>query len=135
MKLHHIGIIVKELEKSIKIYSLLGYIQLKDTIIDYIQYNRIAFLKKEGEPLIELIEPLDRRSSVGNFKEGYHHLCYEVIEDNNVVELIHGNRIGKVFTESIVAPALNNKVRFALLSNGTFIELIIGEQNKENNKK
>ena len=127
MKLHHIGIIVKNLEKSIKIYLSMGYIQLDDVIIDYIQYNRIVFMRKEGEPLIELIEPVDSRSSVCNFKVGYHHLCYEVIEDKNVDKLFQGNRMGKVFTKPIVAPALNKKVRFAMLSNGVFIEFIIGD--------
>lgn len=127
MKLHHIGIIVKDLEKSIRIFSIMGYTQLKDAIIDYIQYNRIVFVKKDGEPLIELIEPLDDRSSVSNFKEGYHHLCYEVMEENKVDELIRDNRIGKVFTKPIVAPALNKKVRFAFLTNGVFIEFIVGD--------
>ena len=124
MKLHHIGIIVKDLEKNIRIYLQLGYDQFEETVIDHVQYNRIAFMKKEGEPLLELIEPLDNRSSVCNFKEGYHHLCYEADCRENVVNVFKDYKIGKIFTKPIVAPALHgSEVVFACLQNGLFIEL------------
>lgn len=86
----------------------MGYDQFEETVIDYVQYNRIAFMKKEGDPLLELIEPLDNRSSVCNFKEGYHHLCYEADRGETVVSVFSDCKIGKIFTKPVVAPALHS---------------------------
>ena len=126
MKAHHIGIIVRDMEKSIKIYSKMGYV-LKDKIIaDRNQNNRIAFLTSAFSIPIELIEPIDESSSIYNLKISYHHICYEAERGEDIVTEFKKMQIGKVFTQPIHAPAIDNRqVVFAYLRNETFVELII----------
>lgn len=127
MKIHHIGIIVDSLEKNIEIYKALGYAILYDVIEDDIQHLKICFMKSEdGTQTIELIKSDGDNSSIHNFKAGYHHICYDVSEQNDFISHFKSLKVGKIFTEPIVAPALlGNKVVFACLRNGTFVEFII----------
>lgn len=125
MTVHHTGIIVKDLEKNIILYTKLGYSQITDIVDDNIQHNRIIFMQN-GYHSLELIEAKDERSTIYNCKEGYHHVCYEGIE--NEIQLTEFNRlkIGKIFTKPIKAPAINNRnIVFACLTNGTFVEFLI----------
>lgn len=60
MKEHHIGIIVKSIEKDIDIYEKLGYRRESKIYVDEIQKNKVVFLNREGNDLLlELIEPID----------------------------------------------------------------------------
>lgn len=126
LRLHHIGIIVRDIEKNIKVYSKLGYQLNKNIISDYSQNNRIAFMCSDFSTAIELIEPINELSSIYNFREGYHHICYEAEQGEDIVQLFKTMKIGKIFTKPIIAPALGNQeVVFACLQNGTFIEFIL----------
>lgn len=99
-KISHIGIAVKNLEQSVKLYTetlgfeLLGY----DTVES--EQVKVAFLRI-GESRIELLEPLSDQSAIAKFiekkGEGFHHIAFEVenIEDSLLqlkdsgVNLIH----------------------------------------------
>lgn len=125
VKVHHIGIKVSQLEKNIELYSKLGYHQVSPITVDEIQSNRIVFLQNQFQ-CVELIEPLNEKSSIFHFKDGYHHICYEAEKDEDIIKAFKEAKIGKIFTKPIVAPALENrKVVFACLQNGIFIELIL----------
>lgn len=125
MKVHHIGIKVSQLEKNIELYSKLGCHQVSSITVDEIQSNRIVFLQNQIQ-CVELIEPLNEKSSIYHFKDGYHHICYEAEKDEDIVKAFKEAKIGKIFTKPIVAPALENReVVFACLQNGLFIELIL----------
>lgn len=125
MRVHHIGIIVKDMQKSIHIYKQLKYKQRSNIILDKKQNIRIAFMQSEDESqVLELIQAVDETSSVYHFKEGYHHICYEV-ENDNFIEEFKNLKIGKIFTEQIQAPAIQNRqVCFGCLNNKTFIEIL-----------
>ena len=125
MKEHHIGIKISQLEKNIELYSKLGYHQVSPITVDEIQSNRIVFLQNQSQ-FIELIEPLNEKSSIFHFKDGYHHICYESEKDEDIIKAFKEAKIGKIFTKPLVAPALENReVVFACLQNGLFIELIL----------
>lgn len=125
MKVHHIGIKVSQLEKNIELYSKLGCHQVSSITVDEIQSNRIVFLQNQIQ-CVELIEPLNEKSSIYHFKDGYHHICYEAEKDEDIVKAFKEAKIGKIFTKPIVAPAIENReVVFACLQNGLFIELIL----------
>ena len=68
MKEHHIGIKISQLEKNIELYSKLGYHQVSPITVDEIQSNRIVFLQNQSQ-FIELIEPLNEKSSIFHFKD------------------------------------------------------------------
>lgn len=127
MNVHHIGIITKSMEKSIDVYERLDYQKQSDIFYDNIQNNRIIFMKNKSDThMIELIEPLSNLSSVYNFPEGYHHICYIVNDYDAFLMAFKKMKIGKIFTQPIKAPAIGEKnVVFAYLKTGTFIEFLI----------
>ena len=124
MTVHHSGIIVKNLEKNITLYIKLGYDQISDIVVDYVQQNRVVFLQNQNHK-IELLEPLNEKSSIYHFKEGYHHICYEVDDREAFLYDFKQLKIGKIFTKPIQAPAIDNReIVFACLTNGTFVEFL-----------
>ena len=81
MKLHHIGIVVKDIQKSLG--ELGKYFKFEETIIPTLvksQKVNVCFLKS-SDVYIELIEPIEDDSPVKSMAEsggGFHHLCFEV---------------------------------------------------------
>ena len=63
MKVHHTGIIVKDLEKNIILYTKLGYNEVSNIVVDNVQQNRVVFLQNQNNK-IELLEPLNEKSSI-----------------------------------------------------------------------
>ena len=88
MKLHHIGIIVKDIQKSLG--ELGKYFEFQETTIPTLvksQKVNVCFLKS-SDVYIELIEPVEDDSPVKSMAEsggGFHHLCFEV---DNILEEI-----------------------------------------------
>lgn len=124
MTVHHTGIIVKDLKKNIAIYTNLGYEQTSEIVVDNIQHNLVVFLQTKYHS-IELIEPLNEKSSIYHFKEGYHHICYEIENPISFLEDFKQSKIGKIFFGPMSAPAINNRnIAFACLTNGTFVEFL-----------
>lgn len=125
MKVNHIGIITRDLYNDVKLYQRMGY-NILCQIIDNEQKNKIVIVEKDGSPDIELIEPVNEESTIINFENGYHHICFEADGNEDIVEVFNKMRVGKVFTPPILAPALgNHSVVFACLYNGSFIELLL----------
>lgn len=90
MKLHHIGIVVPNIQDSIG--ELEKYMRFQSTSLPTpvgSQKVNVCFLKI-GEPFLELIEPASHDSPIMEFVSGgggIHHLCFEV--DNIQKELDH----------------------------------------------
>lgn len=132
MKVHHIGLIVKDIGKNINIYEQLGYIRISDITIDNNQNIKVAFIQSgDKTQTLELIESIDETSSIYRFKDGYHHICYETDSGDNFIEGFKKLKIGKIFTKPIQAPAISNRnIAFGCLNNGMFIELLEGMPNE-----
>ena len=79
-KIHHVAIVVDNIEGSLSIWDTLG---LKFDSIREVpeQEARVAFLQL-GESEIELVEPTTSASGIARYLEkrgpGMHHLCIEV---------------------------------------------------------
>lgn len=87
--LHHIGILVRDIERSAQSYEdRFGYAVHSDVIHDPVQTAYVQFLRGEGAgPLVELVAPDGPESKLSNAikkGEGLNHLCYfsEAIEDD-----------------------------------------------------
>ena len=83
LQFHHIGIATDDIEKSISLYEVLGYVsQGLRTVIDPIQKVELAFMFRENHPLIELVSPLNDDSPVksilNKMRTTPYHTCYEV---------------------------------------------------------
>ena len=81
MKLHHIGIVVQNIQKSLG--ELTKYLDFESTTVPSLvgsQKVNICFLKTNNV-FLELIEPAEENSPISNFIKkggGFHHLCFEV---------------------------------------------------------
>lgn len=81
MKLHHIGIIVKNIQKSLgEVTQYLDFESITMPTLVGSQKVNICFLKTNNV-FLELIEPAEANSPISNFIKkggGFHHLCFEV---------------------------------------------------------
>ena len=81
MKLHHIGIVVENIQKSLG--DLTKYLDFESTTVPSLvgsQKVNICFLKTNNV-FLELIEPAEENSPISNFIKkggGFHHLCFEI---------------------------------------------------------
>lgn len=123
MKVHHIGIKVKNIDVDKKFFNLLGYSEYAEKIIDNIQHNIILFMTN-GETQIELIQSCDSDSTVYNAKTGVHHICFSSNDIDGIVDLIQNKHYGrKVY--SGYAPAIEHKrIVFVLLVNSVLLEFV-----------
>jgi len=80
---HHIGVAVKDIDKTAALYEQGGY-QKSDIIFDPVQNVTICWLTKVGMPTVELLAPADETSPVCKIleKNGVtpYHTCY-VVDD------------------------------------------------------
>lgn len=82
MKLHHIGIVVNNIQESLgELKKYLNFETVSATMPVGSQKVNICLIKI-GEPFLELIEPASTDSAISEFAKsggGIHHICYEVI--------------------------------------------------------
>jgi methylmalonyl-CoA/ethylmalonyl-CoA epimerase len=94
-KIDHIGIVVKNLDRAIAVYSKALGLKVK-TIERSEEFNvRIAFLPV-GEVLVELLEPVGPgmiRDFLKKRGEGLHHICYRVADLQKAMKKIVGKKI------------------------------------------
>lgn len=103
MKIHHIGVFVKNMEKSIKKYMDLGYrvspkAGNQEIQLDHERNIKILFMDNGiDDVMIELIELLDPskpspvdfiiKGGAGNYSDAIpYHICYEVENIDRAVE-------------------------------------------------
>ena len=128
MKLHHIGIVVKNIQESLG--ELTKYLDFESTTIPSLvgsQKVNICFLKTNNV-FLELIEPAQENSPISNFiKEGggFHHLCFEV--DDIHIELEKMKKNGAYVIVDVVSGFENRLTAFVMLdmknTNCNLIEL------------
>lgn len=129
MKVNHIGIVVKDLEKSIKYYEEYFAFRLVSPIcVDPIQKVRVAFLRQPDQIFsFELLEPTGDYSPVMNALKkggGLNHVCYEV--ENITKAISYLRRIGsKLISGPDPAVAFEGKcVAFLFTKGNEVIEIV-----------
>ena len=81
MKLHHIGIVVNNIQESLGELKRYLNFETVSTIMPVGSQKVNICLMKIGEPFLELIEPASPDSAISEFARsggGIHHICYEV---------------------------------------------------------
>lgn len=108
---HHIGYAVKDIERTAKYYTATGW-QLSEVYTDTIQNTYIAFLTREGFPMIELVAPIDETSPICNTLKkvgnATYHVCYSVPDLNTAVVELRAQRFMPLF-KPVEAVAIDNK--------------------------
>ncbi len=94
MKLHHIGIVVKNIQKSLgELNQYLNFESISVPSLVGSQKVNICFLKTNNV-FLELIEPAQENSPISDFvkkKGGFHHLCFEVDDIHMELEKMKKN--------------------------------------------
>ena len=128
MKLHHVGIVVKNIQKSLG--ELTQYLDFESTTVPSLvgsQKVNICFLKTNNV-FLELIEPAEENSPVSDFIKkggGFHHLCFEV--DDIHLELEKMKKNGAYIAVNVVKGFEDRLTAFVMLdmknTNCNLIEL------------
>ena len=126
MKFHHIGFVVKNIDEYL-LYSINSKIYKKT--YDPIQHSNLALIYLGKNNFIELIEPIDKRSTTYNFLKnrggGFHHICYNIKDELSLKKITSSKKI-KIFWGPKPAILFNNKnVLFGMSQNNEIIEFIL----------
>jgi len=127
MKLHHIGIVVKDIKEGINTYKdVFGFSQESEIVHDKIQKVKVVFFSTNTSDVqIELISPAAEDSPVSNFLKkggGLYHLCYESEDLEKDMEKFRKNG-AKVLSKPVEAEAFKKKIVF-LYFKRDIIELV-----------
>ena len=89
MKLHHIGIVVKNIQESLgDLTQFLSFDSITLPSLIGSQKVNVCFLKTNSV-YIELIEPAEENSPISTFTAkggGFHHICFEVDDIHKEIE-------------------------------------------------
>jgi hypothetical protein len=125
MKFHHIGYLVKNINKAEKNLVSSGKI---NQVIDPIQNAKLALYDNFDGGFIELIEPLSKESytwnSLARNGEHYHHLCYTTELDELKI-YVDKFRLIQVLKPTPALLFKNNLVTFYLDRNKRLLEFIL----------
>jgi len=124
--IHHIGYLVKDIEKSAQNFETLGYVR-ENLTFDPVQKADILFMNLNGIK-IELVAP-QKDSQVypllKKYRDSPYHICYVVENINTAISDLQ--LLGyMIFREPVEAVAINTnaKVAFLMKRNVGMIELV-----------
>jgi methylmalonyl-CoA/ethylmalonyl-CoA epimerase len=128
MKIDHIGIAVRSLEKGINHWEkTFGYHQATEIVANTRQKVRVVFLEKKDSLSIKLIEPSDNSSPISTFVRqggGLHHLCFMCEDVTAEVEKLKEQRLRILAYPQPGEAFENEKIAFVHAGQGLNIELI-----------
>jgi methylmalonyl-CoA/ethylmalonyl-CoA epimerase len=131
LKFHHIGIACRDISKTQAFYLDMGY-KASPVVEDPLQHVRISFLDKDGEPRLELLEPLDGQSPVARTLAtagvAPYHMCYEVDDMEAAISSLRNRRFLLVSGPVPACAMENRRVAFMFQKNNGLIELVEEKQ-------
>ena len=123
----HIGIACRDIEKTKGFYLTMGY-RATATVEDPVQHVRICFLEKDGEPRLELLEPLDDQSPVLRTLTAVgvspYHICYKVQDMEAAITMLREQRFLLVSGPVPACAMQDRRVAFLFQKNTGLIELV-----------
>jgi methylmalonyl-CoA/ethylmalonyl-CoA epimerase len=128
-KIEHIGILVKDLEASIKKYNILLGLNVKE--IEKVKVknssNKVAFIPV-GETNIELIQTSGQVALANDFnreQDGLHHIAFEVRDLDKTFKQLRSQGVEFVFDEILEGSRGSKFVFFKPEEfNGIYVELV-----------
>lgn len=127
LKVHHIGYLVKKINKAEKDFAALGFECIAPVVYDPLRDADISFWKKDGY-CVELVSPKSEKSIVYDllkkFKNMPYHICYSSTDMNSDIEELREKGY-MVLNEPMEAVAIEGrKVCFLFSANSGMIELL-----------
>ena len=124
---HHIGIAVKDIGATARIYESGGY-KSSATIYDPIQNVDICWLTKDGAPTVELLAPINENSPVNKILEkngvSPYHTCYVVKDIQEGISELRKQKYVMVSKPAEAVALKGSKVAFLFNKNIGLIELV-----------
>lgn len=112
MNIHHIGYLIKKMERAISAFEKLGYEQESEIVFDAYREIDICFMIKDGYR-IELVSPKSKKSVVYDLLKKYgnspYHTCYVCNDMMPAVEKLREQGYVK-YDEPHEAEAFSNKL-------------------------
>jgi methylmalonyl-CoA/ethylmalonyl-CoA epimerase len=112
-KIHHVGIVVRDLEEAYRFYRDVLGLHVHKTAVVKDQGVKAALLTV-GHSEIELLEPIDAKTGVARFLEkrgeGMHHVCFET--DDVERELAAAKAKGIPLIDEKPRPGLAGRICF-----------------------
>lgn len=111
MRIHHIGYLVKNIDKAKETFTSIGFSVKREIVYDQIQDVNALFMEKDGH-VIELVSPNSRESVVAHLmkthKNSPYHICYESENfDIDIESLTEKGFMG--MDRPVPAPAFNGR--------------------------
>ncbi len=126
LKLHHIGVASKDIEKEFSVFKNLGYKKISETFEDKIQKIKGVFIDSQNQPCLELLENLDSDGPLNPYlKKGtkFYHFAYETKNIEQDLEVLVKETKALVVVP-ITQAEYFEKICFLMLPNMTLIELV-----------
>lgn len=128
LRVHHIGYLVKKIERARRTFEQLGYRTEQDVVYDDIRKINICFMVM-GDCRVELVSPVSEDSVVAGlirkYKNSPYHICYETDDYEEAYAELTANGFLAIDTPT-PAPALGGR-SVVFLTNAAIgmIELIV----------
>ena len=125
--LNHIGIAVKSIDESVKIYQDILHLGEPEIVEMKEMMLKVAIFKMETYK-IELVEPISPDTTIARFLEkrgpGIHHLCFNVDNIEQALEMLKMNGVVLIDKKPRIG-AMGHKIAFVSpkSTNGVLIEL------------
>lgn len=116
LAVHHVGYLVRKMDKALARFEKLGYVLSGDPVHDESRGADIAFMEKDGYR-IELVSP-DKTSNIYPLLKktgsGPYHICYET--DDLEAEAANMEKLGyTIFKDRQPAPAISDRAEVVFL--------------------
>lgn len=127
MKIDHVGIVVRDLQKALQVYDTALGLSLNEIAEVPDQKVRVAFLPV-GESNVELVQPTADDTSIAKFLanrgEGIHHLCIEVADIDAALARLKDHGVPLIDEEA--RPGAHGRIAFIHPqgTHGVLIELV-----------
>ena len=129
MKIHHIGVLVKDIpSEAVRLCACCGYEVVSPIVEDKVQTARVQFLRLPGDsPYLELVSPIGENSKLsGALQKGapLHHICYQSRDICADLERFRANGF-LTLCQPVPAPAFaNRKIAWVMDAKKNLVELV-----------
>lgn len=123
---HHIGVAVKDIEREMSVFTLLGYIRESAVFEDEQQGIRGVFLTAKGQPRLELLCDINGSGTVApHIKSGnkMYHFAYTVTDIEKAMDVLLKSR-AQVISPLKQSAYFGKRICFLVLPNMYIIELV-----------
>lgn len=133
LKLHHIGVATRNIDKEFEVFSKLGYEKCSEIFEDKVQCMRGLFIEAKNQPCLELIEGVGEQNPVkSHILKGnkFYHIAYETKNIEKDLENFVNNQKARMVVP-ITTATYFEKICFILLPNMMLVELVQLKENQD----